>query len=312
MRPIALVRSFALFSFAISAVLSASSADVESAWLQKLTAWRAQQEQELTRPDSWFSLVALDWLKTGANSIGSAPDNSIRLKSGAPAHLCVITVSGDTTHAIVQLKAPSGGFSPDFTFAGQPAREAALNFANMSSKVMVWQDLTMHVIARGDRFALRIADAHAPSRTGFHGLHWYAPNPAYRITARWTPYQPIRQEKISTVIGTTLDMPAPGLAEFHLNHKLYRLEPVLEPGDAKSLFFMLRDETSHTTTYGAGRFLYTELPDHGLSHPGSLILDFNRLENPPCAYTSYATCPLPPKQNLLRASIEAGEERYHS
>jgi uncharacterized protein (DUF1684 family) len=96
-----------------------------------------------------------------------------------------------------------------------------------------------------------------------------------------------------------------------LDGKTLRLEPVLEEPTAKELFFILRDTTSTKTTYGAGRFLYTEFPDHGLTQPGRLWLDFNRLYNPPCAFTAYATCPLPPPQNRLNVAIPAGEQRYH-
>jgi uncharacterized protein (DUF1684 family) len=124
------------------------------------------------------------------------------------------------------------------------------------------------------------------------------------------PFKPPLVEEIPTVIGTTLKLPAPGLAMFLLDGKILHLEPVLEDPSAKTLFFILRDETSTTTTYGGGRFLHTGLPDHGLDQPGSLTLDFNRLENPPCAYTVYATCPLPPVQNRLTVALQAGERRY--
>ncbi len=112
------------------------------------------------------------------------------------------------------------------------------------------------------------------------------------------------------MIGTTLELTAPGIAEFTLGDKTLRLEPVIEPGEKDVLFFILRDETSRTTTYQAARFLHTGLPDHGLDQPGLLTLDFNKLENPPCAYTPYATCPLPPEQNRLPVALEAGEQRY--
>lgn len=308
MRRIAFLSVLMLFAFGLSSP-SASKTDADSTWLQKLTAWRAKHEQELTQPNSWFSLVALDWLKAGANSVGSAPDNVIRLKAGAPAHLCVITIAGNS----VQLTAPAGGFVSGFTLGGKPAHEIVLNLDNPAhaSLVMSWGDLSMRVISRGDRFALRISDAKSPDLAGFHNLRWYAPDPSYRVTARWTPYQPMHNVKIATVVGTMLDLPVPGVAEFRLKDMTYQLEPVLESGESNELFFLLRDETSHSATYGAGRFLYTELPDHGLANPGSLMVDFNRLENPPCAYTPYATCPLPPKQNLLRVAIEAGEKRYH-
>jgi uncharacterized protein (DUF1684 family) len=112
------------------------------------------------------------------------------------------------------------------------------------------------------------------------------------------------------VIGTTLKLRAPGLAVFLLNDEVVSLEPVIEDPTGKTLFFILIDKTSKTATYGGGRFLHTGLPDHGLDQPGNLVLDFNQLENPPCAYTEYATCPLPPKQNRLEIGLEAGEMRY--
>jgi uncharacterized protein (DUF1684 family) len=105
-------------------------------------------------------------------------------------------------------------------------------------------------------------------------------------------------------------MTAPGVVEFMLKGKVYLLEPVLEGGDNGKLFFVLGDQTNRTATYQGGRFLYTGLPDQGLDDPGNLTIDFNQLYNPPCAYTPYATCPLPPQKNRLPVAIEAGEQRY--
>ena len=116
---------------------------------------------------------------------------------------------------------------------------------------------------------------------------------------------------IPTVLGTTTHMSAPGAVEFSLDGQVVRLDPVLEDPKSKDLFFIMRDATSKTKTYGAGRFLYTELPDHGVDQPGEVWLDFNKLVNPPCAFTAYATCPLPPPQNRLSVPIPAGEQRYH-
>jgi uncharacterized protein (DUF1684 family) len=218
----------------------------------------------------------------------------------------VIDVEGDK----VRLFAPEGGFPPHLLVDGKPAQEGAIQPDDTRASQLTDDNLSLVVLHRGDRFALRIKDALSPTRTSFRGLHWYPPDLAYRVTAKWIPFTPAHVEKIPTVIGTTLDMPAPGLAEFTLQGKTIQLEPVLEDPKAKEFFFILRDATSHTTTYGAGRFLYSSFPDHGLDQPGTVVLDFNRLQNPPCAYTPYATCPLPPYINRLAISIPAGEERY--
>jgi uncharacterized protein (DUF1684 family) len=305
---------------AVAQPAAVSALEMQS-WQQNLVNWRKQREMQVSAPDGWLTLTGLEWLKAGVNTIGSAADNTIHLPEQAPAHLALLTVigGGHSDHAsgpktpdaaIIQLLSPSGGFPPDFTVDGKPAREGALQVEGANPSTMAWRGLNLVVLKRGDRFVLRIKDVDSPLRTGFHGLNWYPPDPAYRVTAHWVPFIPPIVEEIPTVIGTTLKVPAPGLAMFMLNNRIMRLEPVLEDTAGKSLFFILRDETSKTTTYGGGRFLHTLLPDHGLSEPGTLVLDFNQLENPPCAYTSYATCPLPPKQNQLETEIRAGEKRY--
>jgi uncharacterized protein (DUF1684 family) len=268
--------------------------------------WRAERARRLSAPDGWLTLVGLEWLKPGRNAVGLAADNSVRLNGHAPEHLGVIEVDGS------QLKfvAPEGGFPKYLYLDGQPAHEGPLESDDGKPSLLTTENLSMVVLHRGDRFALRIKDSESPTRTGFRGLHWYPAEAKYRVTAKWIPFVPAHTEKIPTIIGTTLDMPAPGLAEFTLDGKTVQIEPVLEDPSAKELFFILRDATSHTTTYQSARFLYADFPDHGLDKPGTVVLDFNRLQNPPCAYTAYATCPLPPYINRLAISIPAGEERY--
>jgi uncharacterized protein len=286
---------------------AATANPANSKEMQDEAAWRAQRAKGLSAPDGWLTLVGLEWLKPGKNDVGLAADNSVRLKGHAPEHLGVIEVDGGQ----LKLLAPQGGFSKSLLLDGQPAHESALlpDDANKPS-VLSTENLTLVVLHRGDRFALRIKDSQSPTRTGFRGLHWYPAEAKYRLTAKWIPFVPAHTEKIPTIIGTTLDMPAPGLAEFTLDGKTVQIEPVLEDPGAKELFFILRDATSRTTTYQSARFLYAAFPDHGLDQPGSLVLDFNRLQNPPCAYTPYATCPLPPYINRLAISIPAGEQRY--
>jgi len=311
------------------ALPDAPSVDVQ--WQQQLHAWRIQREVEISAPDGWLTLVGLEWLKPGVNSFGAAADNQLKVRASAPDHMGVLTVSGATHSpapqrrqaatkkppprqtqkaAVVQLLAPAGGFPADLLIDGKPAREGPLATDDTRPSTLTWHGVTMIVLHRGDRYALRIKDADSPTRTNFHGLNWYPPDPHLRIAARWIPYNPPHTEKIPTVIGTVLSLPSPGVAEFTLDGKTLRLEPVLEDDDQSVLFFILRDQTSKTTTYEAARFLHTGLPDHGLTRPGILELDFNKLENPPCAYTPYATCPLPPEQNRLPVALAAGEKRY--
>lgn len=284
-----------------------SPASAPNSWQRDELAWREKRATRLQAPEGWLSLIGLEWLKDGDNSFGSAPDNRIRLAKG-PAQIGVIRLDGSA----LRLLPPAEGFPKDLQVNGQPPTEQVLyaDDAAAPSKLSVGT-LTIIVINRDGRLGLRIKDIEAPTRTAFHGLRWYAPDPRYRVRAKWIPYNPPKTLDIPTILGTVSKMPAPGAAEFRLGGKVLRLDPVLEEPDAKELFFILRDATSKKTTYGAGRFLYTDLPDHGLSQPGELWLDFNRLINPPCAFTPYATCPLPPPQNRLGVAIPAGERRYH-
>lgn len=284
----------------------AAAADAASGLRLELDAWRAQREREISAPDGWLTLIGLEWLKPGINSFGSSAGNSLRIHAQAPDHMGMLTVSGN----VVRLLPPAGGFPPGMKVDGNPAREGTINASDEKPTTIAWHNLTLVVLPRGDRYVLRLKDANAPTRASFRGLHWYAPDPHYRVTAHWIPLKPRQVEQIPTVIGTVLNMTAPGVVDFSLGGKDVLLEPVLEGGDASKLFFILRDTTSTTTTYGGGRFLTTGLPNHGLDQPGELTLDFNELYNPPCAYTAYATCPLPPQKNRLPLAIEAGEQRY--
>jgi uncharacterized protein (DUF1684 family) len=260
----------------------------------------------LQAPDGWLSLAGLEWLNAGDNMFGSASDNRIRIEAHVAPHLGVLRLIHDT----VSLAPPPGGFPHGLLLDGK-APKAQVLAAKETPTILTNGTLSMYVIHRGDRYALRLKDSHSPALLSFHGLKWYPPNEKYRIAARWIPYALARLVKIPTVLGTTIQMPVPGVAEFTVDGKTIRLEPVLESPKTTELFFILRDATSKTTTYGAARFLYTTFPDQGLDKPEKLWLDFNRLENPPCAYTAYATCPLAPQQNRLTVALPAGEQRYH-
>ena len=285
---------------------AAARADPDAAWRQDLAAWRVAREQGIAAPNGWLTLIGMEWLKPGLNSFGTAADNAVRIRAVAPEHIGILTVIGKT----VQLLAPAGGFPADLLVDRAPAREGELVITAARPPLITWHGLKIAVLARGDRFALSIKDSDAAARTSFQGLNWYAPDVKFVVEAKWIPFTPPRILKIPTVLGTTIDLPSPGVAEFKLGNTTLRLQPVLEEPNSQVLFFLLRDATSRTTTYATARYLHIRLPDHGLDKPGTLILDFNRLENPPCAYSIYATCPLPPEQNRLWVTIEAGEKRY--
>jgi uncharacterized protein (DUF1684 family) len=294
------------FCIALLTLTAASQTNSNAAYTEQITQFRAQRAKSLSSPEGWLSLVALQWLKPGDTTVGSAPGNTLQLEH-APAHLATFHVANDA----VTLMPPAGGFPAGTTLDGKPATSTKLSHDDNHPSELRNGGLLMIVIKRGDRLYLRVKDAQAPTRTSFHGLNWYAPDPRYVVTAKWIPNNPPHNLTIPNVLGQISHEPSPGTAEFTLNGQTVRLEPVIEDPADKTLFFIFRDTTSKTTTYQAGRFLYSSLPSNGLDKPGTVVLDFNRTQNPPCVYTPFATCPLPPQQNRLDIAIPAGEKRYH-
>jgi uncharacterized protein (DUF1684 family) len=297
-------------AIAIFTCLPFSLAAQESFSQNDELAWRTQHATDLQKPDGWLSLIGLEWLEPGETSIGSAQDNKIRLPSTAPTHVGTLKLENNA----VTLLPPKEGFPAGLQIDGAPAKQQSLRADQDQDKFnshVTIGTINFYVIKRSDKFALRIKDAKSPSLLEFRSLKWFELNPVYRVIANWTPYVPAKSVSLLTLVGTEYSKPVPGFAEFTLQGKAFRLEPVLEDPNNPKLFFILRDTTGTETTYPACRFLYTTLPNHGVDQPGELLLDFNRLENPPCAYTPYATCPLPPAGNRLPIALPVGEQRYH-
>ena len=303
-----LPRVLALLLLSLSA-LNATDTDSAATWKISLLTWRADLAKELQQPNGWLTLIGLEWLKPGDNTFGSAPGNNLVVNAPTAAYLGVVQLNDKG----LELLPPHGGYPKALLVDGKvPENPQTLGSDDSEHPSQITTGtVTITIIHRLERYGLRIKDSKAPARTQFHGLRWYPPDETYRVQAKWIPYNPPHQVDIPTILGTEVKSDVPGAAEFTLDGKTLRLEPILESPDDKELFFILRDTTSTTETYGAGRFLYTPLPDHGLTQPGELVLDFNRAQNPPCAYTPYATCPLPPPQNRLPIPIPAGQQRYH-
>ncbi|MGI8988439.1 MAG: DUF1684 domain-containing protein [Bryobacteraceae bacterium] len=166
-------------------------------------------------------------------------------------------------------------------------------------------DVEIQVIKRGGRQGVRVRDPNSSARREFSGLGYFPIDERYRVQAKFVPYNPAKQIPITNVLGMTWPEKCPGYAEFALRGTRYRLEPVIEDDEPNQLFFIFRDLTSNRESYASGRFLYADFPKDG-----HVTLDFNKAYNPPCAFTAFATCPLPPHQNRLPVRIEAGEKRY--
>lgn len=278
-----------------------ASATGDAAYRAEVQKWRADREARLKADGGWLTVAGLFWLKEGENRFGTGAAADIVLPEGsAPARAGVFELKGD--QVTVALQPGVNG-----RIAGRPVSEASTMQSDTSGSpdVLEMGALSLNVIKRGDRYGIRLKDKNSPVRKGFTGLKWFDVKEDYRVEARWVSYPQPKPVRVQNVLGQTETMPSPGHAEFTLNGTPVRLDGVLEEPRAEELFFILRDRTSGKETYGAGRFLYAGLPK-----AGKVVLDFNKAYNPPCAFTPYATCPLPPRQNWMPVRVEAGEMDY--
>ncbi len=257
--------------------------------------WRAERAASFKAPDSWLNLVGLFWLQEGPNPFGASYDLRIVL----PKHS---TVSKAGVFYLENGKAR-------YEFAR--AQRALLNGEAMTKGALEVGDevahnhLRFYLIERGGKLAIRARDLRAKNFKAFEGLSFYPAEPKYSVEAEFVPYDPPKSITITTVVSTELQMTVPGVFRFELMGKQLELIPTLPNPEDEKYFIMFQDQTSGTTTYSGGRFMYVSKPVDGKA-----TLNFNRAYNPPCAYTNYATCPLPPSENWLDAPIEVGERIY--
>jgi uncharacterized protein (DUF1684 family) len=261
--------------------------------------WQEGRLNRLQAEDGWLSLVGLGWLKEGANTAGADGRAAVVFPEGAPQNVGTFTRTGSSvTFQPAPGVAVTRGGKP---FAGGPVQTDQEGRAEPD--ILQLGRFRAQLIDRGNRIGVRIKDPEARARKEFKGIPTYPASARWRITARWEPANPPVEIAVPNVLGEVERSPSPGTAVFTVEGKEYRLTPVLEEG-SPDLFFVFADETNRTETYGAGRFLYADP-----AKDGTVVLDFNRAYNPPCAFSAFATCPLPPKQNRLALRVDAGEKR---
>ena len=290
---------------ASAALIACSPVTDKAAHRAEVEDWHAKRIARLTSETGWLTLVGLYWFKPGENSFGRAPSNALVLDHAAlPDTLGSFNLAEGRVHFIARPGA-------EVTHDGQPVSSLALesDASEQGPTVLAAGTLQFFVIERSGRIGLRVRDTQNPQRLGFKGIERYPVDPGWVYDAEWVPYDPPRPIKIGTIIGTVEEMPAWGQLRFRRGLTTYALDAVLEvPGDTE-LFVMFKDATSGRGTYGAGRFLYIPIPKDP-TKPGTVRVDFNRAYNPPCAFSGFATCPLPPPQNRLPLAVTAGEKDY--
>ena len=261
----------------------------------QVEALRAERDARLRSPEGWLTLVGLSWLTPGENPVGADPSNPVILPGqGIPPRVGSLLLEDErvrfVTHEGIDL--PEGPMVDDL--AGEPS-------------VLQLGSVRFHVIKRGERFGVRVRDASAPALAAFDGLPHFPIDLGWRVTATLEPAEPDATIEIMDVTGSLSREATPGSVAFERDGTTWRIAAVAGDEEAGTLWLIFGDATNGTDTYGGGRFLYTE----PVAADGTVVVDFNLAYKPPCVFSPYATCPLPPPQNRLALRIEAGEKDWH-
>ena len=266
----------------------------------RIADWRAKRLASLTSETGWLTPVALYWLKDGENSFGSASNRAFSVDDAA---LAADTGSFILTNGRVSYVAHA---SKAMRYLGAPVTSIDLvSDAEEKPTELVAGSLHFMLIDRSGHLGIRVRDSVSPNRLQFKGLTYFPIRSDWHLQAHFEAYVPEHHIPIVNILGMTEEMISPGAIVFEREGRTWRLDALLEaPGD-QELFVMFSDATTGRQTYGAGRFLYVGLPD-----ADRIEVDFNQAFNPPCAFTDFATCPLPPQQNRLALAIDAGELKY--
>jgi uncharacterized protein (DUF1684 family) len=270
------------------------------AYINEINQWHRERIASLKENDSWLSLVGLYWLDADKNTFGSDSTNDIVFPGkGVPARMGWLELEDGTVriHINPGVKVLTGGIPVTDT--------TMLSDAGGEPTVLSYGSLRWHIIERDNRLGVRLKDTNNPQITAFGGIKRFPVSARWRVKARYIQFEEPKTIWVPDILGFASKEPLYGSLEFELNGETYRLDPLGEPQD-EELFVIFGDQTNGEETYGAGRFVYVPRPnEHGITW-----IDFNKAYNPPCVFNSFATCPLPPAQNVLPVKINAGEKNY--
>ena len=278
-------------------VFVTSCKSIEPGYNTETKTWQENRLKELVREDGWATLAGLFPLKKGSQSFGSSMSNDIQFPDFAPDEIGVITVADEEvilqadTHVSILVDG-----APITTIKLFPADEPV---------VCTLGRLQWFIIKRTDRYLIRVRDTEHPARKTLQHIPYYPVNSAFRFSAKFHAYDTSKNLPLPNALDMIVDGESPGYITFDYQQQQFSLLAL--DGGPDELFLLFYDDTSGEDTYGGGRYIYVKKPDED----GHTVLDFNKAYSPPCAFTEYATCLLPPPENRLPVPIRAGEKDPH-
>ncbi len=308
-RTICSVANGVLFAFATAmGVVTATEpwqpivSDERDEYQASIEAWREESERKLASPTGWLALIAHVWLEKGENRIGTEPDDAIQLprELGETCRGVIEREADQRVYLVSEEGAPfrvHGQWEPRIELKIEPGTSEA----DSPDLVILGDRIQLQLVRRSGKLAIRVRDSQSERIKFFGGKKWFPIYPRYRVEARWTPIDPPESLRIVNIRGDEVDVQVVGQIHFEFDGREHELLAMLDSPD--ELFIVFKDSTSGRSTYGPGRFLTVPRPQKD----ARLILDFNKAYNPPCAFSPFTLCPLPPRENRLPFAIEAGE-----
>ena len=261
--------------------------------------WDKQRERNLKSENGWLNIIGLLWLADGENTFGTDTSCNIvfpytkSIKKLGTISLKKGIVSMHITEGFNEIYYNNNIFHEGIIFTD----------TIQNAPVFSYKSLRWFIIKRGNKYGIRLRDLECEALANFTKISRFEIDEKWNIKAKYEPYNKNKMVGIKDVIGLTTTTELAGKLIFNIDGKEYWLDATQE---GNKLFIVFADETSGAATYPAGRFLYADVPKDSQY----TILDFNKAYNPPCAFTNYATCPLPLPQNILKVAITAGEKNY--
>jgi uncharacterized protein (DUF1684 family) len=269
---------------------------LSNAYIEEINQWRRERDASIRRENNWLALAGLCWLEPGENLVGSGDDVEVYL----PARLNIpvigkITLTDQTATFDVNDDV-------DLLIDGEPLKKTALiPDISGSPTVMTIDRVKMVLVQRGERFGIRVWDNARPERETHPPREWFSIEESFRVAAKYTPYEPPKKVTILNAVGIPSEEEMDGFVIFSFGGQECQLDVFqLEDG---SLYALFKDASSGSETYPTGRYLVSEIVAGN-----DVLIDFNKTYNPPCAFTPYATCPVPPNNNHLSVAVQAGEK----
>lgn len=282
----------AFFSIIIISFLGCSSPNLE--YEESIQEWHQSRINFLKSEEGFINLAGLFWLNEGTNTFGSDSSNLINLTPESAPHMGSFLLK----ESLVYLISTS-----EIIVDGIIVSDTTLVFENGNAKNMEYKSLFWFVIKRGGRFGIRLRNFESDLLRSFDSIDHFKTDKDWRLEAVWKPYDVPIEIPFSNVLGMSIDYSVSGAFYFTIDGNEYKLEPLGAPGEY-GYFVMFYDKTSAHSTYGSGRYLYVDVPDKS----GKTYVDFNKAFNPPCAFTEFATCLFPHKENRLPIFVKAGEK----